>query len=333
MSNNIFRIITEEIIDRLNHGHVPWKNPWAYEYPHQNFFTARPYTGINAFILNSKAEINEWTYPFWGTMGQFNSLGGRVRRGSKATRVIYYKQKKNHFVAFYHTVYNIEQIDGLEFQPIKKENQPIPDIEGFLNEFYKEMPKVEFIEGINPRYAIAQDIIKIPPKDSFTNIHEYYSTLFHEIAHSTGKSYRMGRLEKSGKGDFSGTKLKIRDDLTVNPMEIKEEIICEMVSCLLCSFFGIFPQTKVNQKAYIRTWLGYLKNNSNLIIQAGQSSEKIFKYIKDNIKGFKFREQTFVDARYTQNLNVFTANDFLTIENDKELNEHRILLETLKKSG
>ena len=183
------------------------------------------------------------------------------------------------------------------------------------------MPKVEIIKDVNPHYAIAQDIIKIPPKERFTNIYEYYSTLFHEIAHSTGKAFRMGRLEKAGKGDFGKTQLKIRDDLEINPMQIKEEITCEIVSCLLCGFFGIFPQTKVNQKAYIRTWLNYLKSNNRLIIQAAQSAEKIFKYIKENIKNFKQREEIFVNnCGPRQNLKTFTAHDFLTIENDNELN-------------
>ena len=323
MSDSIFRIITEEIIDRLNHGVVPWKNPWAHEHPHQNLFTSRPYSGINAFILNSKALVNGWNHPFWATMFQFNSMGGKVRRGQKATRVLYYKKKNNHLVALYHTVFNIDQIDGLEFEPIQKPNKPIEEIELFLNEFYKEMPKIEITKGINPHYAIAQDIIKMPPKECFTNIYEYYSTLFHEIAHSTGKVFRMGRLEKAGKGDFGKTQLKIRDDLEINPMQIKEEITCEIVSCLLCGFFGIFPQTKVNQKAYIRTWLSYLKSNSRLIIQATQSAEKIFRYIKENIKGFKEREAIFTNNNGPrQNLKVFTAHDFLTIENDSELNEY-----------
>ena len=333
MSNKIFKLITEEIIDSLNHNIVPWFNPWEYEYPHQNLFTARQYTGINAFILNAKSIKHDYQYPFWATMHQFNTMGGMVRRGSKATRVLYYKKKKNHWAAFYHRVFNIDQIDGLEFEPIKPKTKPIEEIEKFLTEYYTAMPKVEFLESaVAPKYLIAQDTIVMPPKERFTSLYEYYSAFFHEIAHSTGKASRMGRLEKTSEGDFSVTTLKIRDDLEVNPLLIKEEIICEIVSCLLCSFFGIFPQTKQNQKAYIRTWLNYLKKNDQFIIKAASEANNIFKFIKDNIKFFKEKEECYSREYYTQNLKIFTVKDFLEIENDTDLKQEFKPYELFKKA-
>lgn len=83
-----YQQITDRIIAMLEQGTIPWRKPWrTRRLPHQNMLSKRPYSGINYFLL----ACSDYHSPYWLTMKQVNDCGGCVRKGEKATRIIFTK--------------------------------------------------------------------------------------------------------------------------------------------------------------------------------------------------------------------------------------------------
>jgi len=117
----------------------------------------------------------------------------------------------------------------------------------------------------------SRDSVGMPARGLFHSSEEFYSTLFHELTHSTGHTSRVGRegieqLNKFGSESYS-----------------REELIAEMGAAMLCGVTGIAPATLENSAAYLKTWIARLKSDSKLIVQAASAAQKAADYIR-NIK-------------------------------------------------
>src|SRR5262245_29551842 len=104
----------------------------------------------------------------------------------------------------------------------------------------------------------------MPERAAFGRIEGYYSTLFHEFAHSTGHESRLNR--PVGQHQF-GT-----------PEYGKEELVAEMAAAFLCGQAGIDGQLEVSA-AYLDNWLGVLKNDRKLIVQAAAAAQKAADFV------------------------------------------------------
>ena len=89
----------------------------------------------------------------------------------------------------------------------------------------------------------------------------HYSTVFHEIAHSTSHPSRLNRLEKTtsfGSESYG-----------------KEELVAELTSCVLVNHCGLeTPSSFRNSAAYIQGWLKALRNDKRFIVSASGKAEK-----------------------------------------------------------
>jgi len=108
----------------------------------------------------------------------------------------------------------------------------------------------------------------MPSRTAFESQAEYYSTLFHELTHSTGHAKRLAREgfdtpQKFGSESYS-----------------REELIAEMGSAMLCGVAGIEQNTLANSAAYLKTWIARLKADSKLIISAASAAQKAADYIR-----------------------------------------------------
>jgi len=107
----------------------------------------------------------------------------------------------------------------------------------------------------------------MPAKELFGKSEEYYSTLFHELTHSTGHASRIGRegieqLNTFGSESYS-----------------REELIAEMGAAMLCGISGIAPTTLENSAAYLRAWIARLKSDSRLLVSAASAAQKAADFI------------------------------------------------------
>jgi len=90
---------------------------------------------------------------------------------------------------------------------------------------------------------------------------EYYSTVFHELTHSTGHPTRLNRLTRSS---FFGT-----EDYS------KEELVAEIGASALVNHAGLETSRSLrNSVAYIQNWLSVLKNDKRFIVSASGKAEK-----------------------------------------------------------
>ncbi len=101
----------------------------------------------------------------------------------------------------------------------------------------------------------------MPDKGLFRSIEEYYATLFHDIAHSTGHPSRLGRQHFS-------------EPIVSRDLYSKEELVAEMANCFLCGESGIRTPTVIeNQAAYRSSWIGVLRASPRLLIAAAADAD------------------------------------------------------------
>ena len=130
------------------------------------------------------------------------------------------------------------------------------------------MPNAPKIGHNEPRacYRPSTDEVNMPKKELFEGEAEYYSTMFHELGHSTGHSSRLNRAEV-GLSSFFG-----------NHSYSKEELTAEMTAVFLCNGIGL-NATWDNSVAYLQNWLKSLQNDPKMLLQAAGRAQKAADYI------------------------------------------------------
>src|SRR5258706_5305718 len=116
-------------------------------------------------------------------------------------------------------------------------------------------------------YHAEQDFINMPKMKSFKAKELYYSTLFHELVHSTGHEKRLNRPSIIEMAEFGSEKYSI------------EELIAELGASYLCSLSGILDTSIQNSSAYINGWLSKIKNDKRLIVQAAGRAQRAVDFI------------------------------------------------------
>lgn len=129
-----------------------------------------------------------------------------------------------------------------------------------------ESPKINY-QGQYPSYYPQRDEVAIPELSSFDSAEEYYSALFHELAHSTGHQSRLNRKEITESTGFGSESYS------------REELTAELTSAYLCAITGIGQQTIENSAAYLQGWLQALKDDKTLLIKAAGQAQKAADYI------------------------------------------------------
>jgi antirestriction protein ArdC len=267
----VYDIITNQIIDQLQAGVAPWRKPWACAAAGApaNFVTKRPYSGINTLLLGMSA----YASPYWLTYKQAAALGGNVRKGEKGTAIVFWKigerqtadgDTEKSFVLRYYTVFNIAQCDNLpDAAPVDapREVQGIPAAEAIW-QGYRDRPTLS-TAGTAAFYNPAADSITLPAPASFTTDENFWATLFHEAAHSTGHSSRLDRLKPATFGSETYG---------------KEELVAELAAAFLCADAGIV-NTLPQSASYLQGWITALKGDSRLLITAAAAAQRAAHYI------------------------------------------------------
>jgi antirestriction protein ArdC len=167
----------------------------------------------------------------------------------------------------YYTVFNVCQTCGIEipgtsegaFNPLQEAEQIIA---GMPN------PPVFEFTGNQPAYLPSRDLVRIPVRERFNGAEEFYSTMFHEITHSTGHATRLDRKGISESGVAFGSKSYSH-----------EELVAEIGASFLNAKSRIVGATLENSTAYIASWLVALRNDKKMIISAAGHAQKATDYI------------------------------------------------------
>jgi antirestriction protein ArdC len=110
------------------------------------------------------------------------------------------------------------------------------------------------------------DEIQMAFPRTFNTSADYYSTVFHELTHSTGHKSRLGRLDNK-RIQFASEEYS------------REELVAEIGAAFLCGEAGIVDRTVNNSAAFVQGWLQALDNDRSLIITAAAQAQKAADYI------------------------------------------------------
>jgi antirestriction protein ArdC len=278
-NTDVYSIVTNRIIEHLEKGVIPWRQTWTKAGLPKNLISQKPYRGINVWLLNSLGYSQNQFLSF----KQVKEMGGSVKDGEKSHEVIFWKwtekenketkETENVPLLRYYRVFNIDQCSDIPKEKlppaIERNNNPIETCEKII----AEMPNRPDIRHNEHRafYNKKYDFVNMPKMETFENSEEYYSTLFHELVHSTGHNERLSRkelLESAG--------MRSKDYAA-------EELTAEMGASYLKSYVGIPIEQLENNAAYIQGWLEKLRNDKRFIVHASAQAQKATDYIL-NIK-------------------------------------------------
>jgi antirestriction protein ArdC len=263
---NVYQVVTDRILESLSSGVVTWRKPWVTATP-KNLVSGKDYRGVNVLLLGASS----FESSYWLTFNQARILGGTVKKGERGTPVVFWKiseDKDDHdepekrFVLRYFTVFNVAQCQGIQTPPVidSRAFDPIERCERIVAGFAKG-PRVEH-GGSSACYLPALDLIKMPRREAFTSSPEYYSTLFHELIHSTGAAHRLARKGVADRTGFASHAYS------------QEELIAECGAAFLCAEAGISNRTLDNSAAYIASWAKVLKSDPRLVVHAAAQAGK-----------------------------------------------------------
>ena len=112
-------------------------------------------------------------------------------------------------------------------------------------------------------YTPGLDSVTVPCRAQFPQRAEFYSTLFHELVHSTGHPSRLDRFSGPGNHSFGGQEYS------------KEELVAEIGAACLNSLCSIETEASFqNSASYIQSWSRKLKEDRKMIVSAASRAEK-----------------------------------------------------------
>ena len=277
MSFDIYTAVTDRIIRQLEKGVIPWEKPWTgVQGGAYSGVTGKPYSLLNQMLLRKPGA--------YFTYNEVTRCGGHVRKGEKSNMIVFWKQltiteatddetqepeEKKAFVLRYYNVFHIDQCDGLTVEApqttTKRPTSPAAD-KVITHYTIRENLTLRHQKGDEAYYSPSRDCVVLPLIEQFTDLAEYYSTVFHELTHSTGHATRLNRL--AANAHFGNTEYS------------KEELTAEIGAAALMNYTGTETAKAFrNSAAYIQNWLTALRNDRRMIVYASGAAAKAVDYI------------------------------------------------------
>lgn len=309
MKNDIVSSVTNEILSVLQNGVKPWEAEWdlVIGLP-KNFSTNLCYSGVNLVNLLFTTKRMGFRSSYWVTKKQFDdllpklaqqhgiscehyrgtnglrywvkkdgSLLGKIKPGSKGTRILYAKlhEKVDDETSAvttkpiwkYSTVFNVDQLlfNGSDLELPELNLQPEF---ASANRIKNSMPW-KFKEGDfkTPNYFIPTDSVGMPWRSRFSSEEDYIICLLHECAHATGHPSRLDRF----------------GDRSKKHVVAEEELVAELTAAFVGAELGVQGKLE-NHASYIAEWLKLLGEDSTAIVRISKKATHAANFILDALK-------------------------------------------------
>jgi antirestriction protein ArdC len=284
---SIYDTITNQIIAALERGTgdytLPWHRSSAPLTRPINAVTRKAYRGINVLALWASAEAQDFGHGLWATYRQWQSLGAQVRKGEKASPIVFYKvpdkaegsedearENAGRIFAQGSHVFNIAQVDGYALPEVPEAEafDPIPDVEAFI----AATGAVIRIQRDSAHYTPSTDTITMPERERFfatdtaSAVQNWYAILLHELVHWTGADHRLARTFGKRFGDEAYA---------------MEELVAEVGSAFLCGDLGLSVTPRPDHACYLASWLKVLKGDNRAIFTAASAAAKAVEWLVD----------------------------------------------------
>ena len=219
---DVYARVTDQIINAIEQGVGNWRMPWhtsgRFAFSPINVTSHKAYRGINTLCLWTAAQTKGYESGEWGTYKQWQERGAQVRKGEKATTVVFWKfandaaesqddgaeqpatSSRLIFTRGY-SVFNAGQVDG--YTPKAEPALPMPERIERADTFFHAIGANVRHGGNRAYYAPDSDHIQMPLFGAFVENVAYYSTLAHEHTHWTAKASRCDRQLGKRFGDHA----------------------------------------------------------------------------------------------------------------------------------
>ena len=279
MNNKVVQMVADKVLAEMEKGVIPWHKPWSDGFSCAvSYNTGKPYSLLNQFLLGQPGE--------YITFKQCVAAGGTVKKGEKSSFVVYWnivkkeeadektggKKLKSFPVLRYYNVFRIDQCEGIEGKrKIERfEHKPVSEMQGVIDAYTNANPELKLVlseNGDSSYYNSLADEIVVPGIDRFEDINQFYSTVFHEIIHSTGAKHRLNRLTKTSFGSEEYG---------------REELVAEIGAASLLSSCGV--DTTIEESAsYIDNWMRAIRENPDIIVVAAGKAEKAVDFVLNGV--------------------------------------------------
>ena len=210
-----------KIKEQIEQGVAPWQKPWkpGEQRLPKNIQTDKPYRGGNSVYLSVAQTAKGYGDNRWATYKQIKDMGGQVRKGEKATHVLFYKfddetpkaqdqpdrpttegkAEREHtrppMVCCY-AVFNVAQADGLQLERKGDDHEKEPEWKAHQTAervIQESGIHVAHVRGDRAFYNLQSDTVTLPEREQFATANGYYQIALHELGHATGHPERMDR--------------------------------------------------------------------------------------------------------------------------------------------
>jgi len=277
----------------------------------ENLYTGQGYNGFNVFFLINAKHLGNYKYPRWLTRRQGDELGWIVKPdalGYLIYRPVSDKPGKASIDPFtgkpktdrwgnvlkwgFTTRFTSAEVFNVsEFRetsnPVKTIAELLPkdceDKKTTTDELKRLGQARKVLEAWNRRqcratfrstravYFVEEDLIEMPPIHNFETHDEFYGTWAHEIIHSTGHEYRLGRF--------------LRDRREVDSYAY-EELVAELGSFLLAQKLKLSTDLK-GHASYLQQWARILRADPSILLKVmKESQEAVSLIMKNSWNGF-----------------------------------------------
>ncbi|MFC3088494.1 ArdC family protein [Tabrizicola soli] len=265
-----YQQITEKIAEAIRQGvdgsgyRMPWHNTGGRPV---NIASQRAYRGINTLSLWASAQERGYVSSLWGTLKQWNTAGAKVRKGERASLIVFWKDlprneapaegeedANKRFVLKTSYAFNADQVDGWEARAAEPNREPC------AAERLVAAAGVDLrIGGGRAFYHTKQDFVAMPPLSSFFLADAYQSVLLHEAAHWTGHTSRLDRQFGQRFGDKAYA---------------FEELVAELSAAFLCADLGVSNEPRADHAEYVASWLKVLQSDPRAVFTAAAKATK-----------------------------------------------------------
>ena len=275
---SIYETITNAILAAIENGPgdpvMPWQRSGARPVLPTNAATGQAYRGVNILSLWVTALERGYASGEWATLKQWNAKGATVRKGERASPIVFYREIEakdqaetgdddtgRRFMARGYWVFSAEQVDGYASASALPPD-PIQRIAAAEAYFAATRAKI-LIGGGQAYYRPSADTIHMPDEARFfetegrSRTEAWYSVLGHETGHWAGAPHRLNR-------DFGK---RFGDDAYCF-----EEACAECCAAFLGARLGIATEPHPDHARYIHHWLKVMKANPRALLATASNA-------------------------------------------------------------
>lgn len=282
---DIHQELTDQIVSAIEAGAgdfaMPWHRDAARQIP-KNIASENKYRGINVVALWVAQMTRGFDSNIWGTYRQWQEKKAQVRRGEKASLVVFYKnirdeettdpgeiEEKRLLIAKASYVFNANQVEGYAARKapsLEGNSIGLDSVEQFVNSTGAQIRH----GGDRAFYRCDTDTIHVPTRDRFIGTttssptESYYSTMLHELTHWTGPEQRLDRQLRQRFGSEAYA---------------MEELVAELGAAFLCADLGISLEPRLDHSAYLRSWMAVLKSDKKAIFTAASKASEAVAFL------------------------------------------------------